>query len=147
MAAFVVLRASPFVMWKTLPKEKACHAPFIFLTLSYHSFRGEYFFFTFDFSIKFGLGTAQDSLTNHNGRGFSTKDRDNDKSSLHCANLVRGAWWFNDCRESSLNGVYYHEKSDGQFSDTYCIYWGKSCPFKRAEMKMRPVGFQNPVLG
>ena len=46
-----------------------------------------------------------------------------------------------DCRDSSLNGVYYHGKSDKQFSTSYCIMWGKICPAKRAEMKIRPVGF------
>ena len=96
---------------------------------------------TFEFSLIFGLGTAGDSLANHNGRRFSTKDQDNDGSAAHCAVDVEAAWWFYDCRDSSLNGVYYHGQSDKDFLSTYCIQWGKICPAKRAEMKIRPVGF------
>lgn len=87
------------------------------------------------------LGTAEDSLGRHNNHKFSTKDQDNDASSAHCAVTVEGAWWFFDCRDSSLNGVYYHGKSDKLFSNTYCIKWGSICPVKRTEMKIRPTDF------
>ena len=52
-------------------------------------------------------GTAGNSLTYHNGMQFSTKDRDNDRySSGSCASANRGAWWYNSCTHSSLNGLY-----------------------------------------
>ena len=41
-------------------------------------------------------GTAGDSLDYHNGRKFSTRDRDNDKDSGSCAQIYKGAWWFNE---------------------------------------------------
>lgn len=38
---------------------------------------------------------------------FSTYDRDNDLSkSMDCATYYKGAWWYNDCHVSNLNGQY-----------------------------------------
>lgn len=110
------------------------HPSFSYTFLS--QFRSGLLYFTFDFSIIFGLGTAGDFFDYHNGRKFSTKDQDNDVSSARCAVGNKGAWWFGDCRTSNLNGVYYYGQNSG-----YCIKWGAICPAKRAEMKIRPVGF------
>ncbi|CAC5395717.1 Tenascin,Angiopoietin-4,Angiopoietin-1,FibrinogenC domain-containing protein 1-A,Techylectin-5B,Angiopoietin-2,Microfibril-associated glycoprotein 4,Techylectin-5A,Ficolin-2,Tenascin-R,Ficolin-3,Ficolin-1,Fibrinogen C domain-containing protein 1-B,Fibrinogen C domain-containing protein 1 [Mytilus coruscus] len=52
-------------------------------------------------------GPAGDSLNYHNGLPFSTFDKDNDKSLVNCAELVNGAWWFNECLRSNLNGHYF----------------------------------------
>ena len=60
-------------------------------------------------------GTAGDSLAYHNYRAFSTKDRDNDgDSSRKCAVMYAGAWWFNDCYDSDLNGKYLINKQDNR---------------------------------
>ena len=57
-------------------------------------------------------GDAGDSFSViHNGRMFSTKDRDHDTSGYNCASQYQGAWWYSSCHTSSLNGVYsptYH---------------------------------------
>nr|XP_009861078.1 ficolin-1-like [Ciona intestinalis] len=49
-----------------------------------------------------------DSLREHNGMSFSTKDRDNDagSSALSCAEQWRGAWWYWRCHHSNPNGEY-----------------------------------------
>ena len=76
-------------------------------------------------------------LTYHNGRKFSTKDQDNDASPVNCAAqpAVQGAWWYGDCRESNLNGVYRNGADNGT------MMWGNSFLIKKAEMKIRPMDF------
>ena len=71
-------------------------------------------------------GSATDQLNYHNGMPFTTKDRDNDKKkSYNCAVNFRGAWWYQSCYYSNLNGNYgdYHSWS-----------WN----LKGSEMKLKP---------
>ena len=78
-------------------------------------------------------GSAGDSLGYHHLQRFSTKDKDNDQSSGNCAAFYHGAWWYNNCYQSALNGLY-----DGQGYKG--VYWSRfkgseSLPF--TEMKIR----------
>ena len=86
------------------------------------------------------VGTAGDSLGHHRGSAFSTKDRDNDKNFQHCAVGVRGAWWFNNCLNTNLNGVYLHGKHSKAWKGVVWYHWkGHSYSAKRAEMKIKPI--------
>ena len=53
------------------------------------------------------MSVKGDSLSYHNGKKFSTKDQDNDvDSGSSCAVRFHGAWWYNSCYNSNLNGQY-----------------------------------------
>jgi len=86
-------------------------------------------------------GTAGDSLTYHRGQAFTTKDRDNDQSGhRQCALSYKGAWWYNNCHYSNLNGLYLQGKDDPKGMCWY--YWKKNYySLKRSEMKIRPKDF------
>ena len=83
-------------------------------------------------------GTAGDSLTGkHNYMYFSTKDQDNDRHTAgSCATHWKGAWWYNKCHSSNLNGVFQSGQSGAQgvvwesFNKSYYS-------LKYAQMKLR----------
>ncbi|XP_050732342.1 techylectin-5A-like [Eriocheir sinensis] len=54
-------------------------------------------------------GDAGDGLGEggHPGSKFSTHDSDNDSYETSCAQKFRGAWWYNACHLSNLNGYQY----------------------------------------
>ena len=71
-------------------------------------------------------------LTHHNGNKFTTKDNDNDLHyGTNCAALQFGAWWYNGCHKSNLNGhygmIWYND-----------VYWHPN-RIHFAEMKFRAV--------
>ena len=74
---------------------------------------------------------------------FTTKDRDNDiKSTSNCALDYKGAWWYEYCHDSNLNGLYLRgpqsSHSDGVNWDTWK---GEYYSLKKTEMKIRPRSF------
>ena len=52
----------------------------------------------------FSGNAGRDALGYHNGRQFSTFDRDNDRSSGNCAAWFGGFWW-GSCGECGVNGA------------------------------------------
>ena len=83
-------------------------------------------------------GTARDALiTDHNNLAFTTKDRDNDRSSDNCAVSFTGAWWYQLCYASNLNGKYLGDTISIQSVNWY--NWKKAyVSLKFTEMKLRP---------
>ena len=88
------------------------------------------------YRIKVGSysGTAGDSLAYHDNMAFSTKDRDNSRN--NCAVSYTGAWWYNSCHHSNLNGKYLGDKYDSRGVTWYHFKSYRSLKF--AEMKLRP---------
>ena len=73
-----------------------------------------------------------DALTYHNGYKFTTKDNDNDRSPTNCAVQWFGAWWYNYCHYSNLNG---HYGDTNKYKD---VIW-YSTVMRFTEMKVRDV--------
>ena len=92
-------------------------------------------------------GTAGDSLaivstiynSVHNGMAFSTHDRDNDRSSGgSCAVTGQGAWWYDRCHNSNLNGLYLSGVSDNRGMRWFTFNTADgSYSLKWTEMKLR----------
>ncbi|XP_075179099.1 ficolin-2-like [Anomaloglossus baeobatrachus] len=87
----------------------------------------------------FVSGDAGDSLSYQNGMMFSTLDQDNDADRRSCVDLYKGAWWYNQCHQSNLNGRYLLGKHES-FADGINWHSGKgyNYSYKRSEMKIRP---------
>ena len=70
---------------------------------------------------------------------FSAKDQDNDIYDGHCAVEFKGAWWYEKCHYSNLNGHYYGgrhvTRADGM---NWLAFRGHYYSLKRSEMKLRP---------
>ncbi|XP_078109288.1 tenascin [Sander vitreus] len=90
-------------------------------------------------------GTAGDSMRYHNGRPFSTRDKDSDPLGIHCAKAYMGGWWYKNCYKTNLNGLY------GINSNNQGIVWidwkGKDSSIPFAEMKFRPSRFSPATHG
>uniref|UniRef100_A0A034VJ03 Fibrinogen C domain-containing protein 1 n=1 Tax=Bactrocera dorsalis TaxID=27457 RepID=A0A034VJ03_BACDO len=86
-------------------------------------------------------GTAGDSFSQHLGHEFTTKDNDNDKASDNCAVLFTGAWWYNSCHHSNLNGLYlggkYPKSQRGQGVE-WDSWYGNYYSLKYVHMAIRP---------
>ncbi|XP_034474177.1 ficolin-2-like [Drosophila innubila] len=82
-------------------------------------------------------GTAGDSLRRQQGMKFTTFDQDNDTyEAKNCAVRFPGPWWYANCHDSHLAGVYNNNKFGvGVNWDTFR---GPNYSLKRAEMMIRP---------
>ena len=83
---------------------------------------------------------AEDAFSQHSGRPFSTKDRDNDGySDRHCAQVIRGAWWYHSCSNCHLNGPYYSRGSHPSWGQgvVWCE-WNNCHSLKKVVIKLRP---------
>ncbi|XP_053668990.1 angiopoietin-related protein 2-like [Anopheles marshallii] len=82
-------------------------------------------------------GTAGDSFTHHKDELFTTYDQDNDNSNANCAEKFGGGWWFYDCYQSHLNGIYVNGKHILQDGIEWRTFRGLSS-LKSTKMMVRP---------
>ncbi|KAK0178130.1 hypothetical protein PV328_002108 [Microctonus aethiopoides] len=95
-------------------------------------------------------GNAGDSLNDpwygSNNSPFSTYNRDNDRSSLNCASMLKGGWWWKSCGRG-LNGIYLNDPQD--LTARQGIVWfrwrGWDYTLKRATMMIKPKGLMTTV--
>lgn len=81
-------------------------------------------------------GNAGDSLRTHHGMKFSTYNRDNDRDKRNCAETFTGAWWYRDCHDSNLAGVY-NDNSPGK-GINWRSFRGTDYSLQYAAMLIRP---------
>ncbi|XP_063244875.1 angiopoietin-4 [Bacillus rossius redtenbacheri] len=90
-------------------------------------------------------GNAGDSLNDpwygSNNSPFSTYNRDNDRSSLNCASMLKGGWWWKSCGRG-LNGLYLNDPQD--LTARQGIVWfrwrGWDYTLKKSVMMIKPRG-------
>lgn len=66
---------------------------------------------------------------------FTTYDDDNDNDEHNCAQKYRGAWWFNACYASHLNGEY-----DPNLTHPFGIQWPELGTLSYSVMEIRRTG-------
>lgn len=78
-----------------------------------------------------------DGLEPHGAMAFSTWDMDNDRwTDGSCARDHQGAWWYNQCGSSSLNGVYLQSEEELQLRGLYWLPW--AFPLRSCSLMLRP---------
>ena len=84
-------------------------------------------------------GDAGNGLGHHNGRQFSTRDRENDNNrGRNCAQLFKGGWWYGYCHDSNLNGLYHGGPHTSLGDGVNWSPWrGAYYSLKFTEMKLR----------
>ncbi|XP_030762195.1 angiopoietin-2 isoform X2 [Sitophilus oryzae] len=93
-------------------------------------------------------GNAGDSLNDpwygSNNSPFSTYNRDNDRSSLNCASMLKGGWWWKSCGRG-LNGLYLNDPQD--LTARQGIVWfrwrGWDYTLKKSVMMIKPKNYLN----
>jgi len=81
-------------------------------------------------------GTAGDSLAPNNNMAFTTKGRDNDRDNGNCAVQWTGAWWYNFCGYTNLNGKYLGNKR--YYKGAVWKAFRGYLSLKFSQMKLRP---------
>ncbi|XP_061746685.1 fibroleukin [Nerophis ophidion] len=103
-----------------------------------------------EYSGDAGNALSYSKRYNHDGRSFSTTDRDHDRYAAGgCGQYYGAGWWFDACLAANLNGRYHRGRYSGVTDGIYWGTWyiltdgrtGERYSFKRVEMKIRPRNF------
>jgi hypothetical protein len=79
-------------------------------------------------------GEGGDSLVYHNGQKFSTYDN-YQSTGANCAISYKGAWWYDRCHYSNLNGFNYGVPDTSQTGISWDAF---TRSLKYVEMAIRP---------
>ncbi|XP_004518306.2 angiopoietin-2 [Ceratitis capitata] len=86
-------------------------------------------------------GTAPDAMHYHNEMDFSTYDRRNDKSVDACCACASGygsGWWFDNCSEANLNGIYRETPKGHNYVGIIWEQWRGDYSLFKTRMLIRP---------
>jgi len=110
--------------------------PVTLLLLTYYTL------LTYKITVSVYLVFKGDSIKRHRGHKFSTQDQDNDVWSYACAVRYKGGWWYDECHESNLNGLYLRGNHSSYANGVNWRYWtGYYYSLRFTEMKIRPYNF------
>ncbi|KAJ8000130.1 hypothetical protein DPEC_G00201650 [Dallia pectoralis] len=90
-------------------------------------------------------GTAGDSMSYHNGRHFYTHDKDVKLFITSCAMSYKGGWWYKNCHDANLNGLY--NTNVHHMGVIWTAWKGRDFSIPFTEMKLRPASFTPPIHG
>ena len=77
-----------------------------------------------------------DSLGSHDGMAFDTYDIGaSGYHNISCPERAHGAWWYQGCHDSNLNGDYHQNGTHKTVS--WADFRGHTYALKRTEMKLR----------
>uniref|UniRef100_A0A3B4B695 Fibrinogen C-terminal domain-containing protein n=1 Tax=Periophthalmus magnuspinnatus TaxID=409849 RepID=A0A3B4B695_9GOBI len=86
------------------------------------------------FSGDAGNALSYSKRYNHDGRFFSTSDRDNDRYTAgNCGQYYGAGWWFDACLAANLNGHYYRGRYSG---DLNMYYWQQDFRKKHSNVEL-----------
>ena len=79
-----------------------------------------------------GVGGTYDPMAYHNGRSFTTLDRDNDLDPANNCVIIsgHGAWWYGACYHANLKARYASSRPDLYIN-------GRSVKYTKIQMKIR----------
>ncbi|KAI8129489.1 Techylectin-5B [Lucilia cuprina] len=86
-------------------------------------------------------GTVEDAMKYHNDNDFSTYDKRNDKTVDACCSCALGyasGWWFDNCSEANLNGLYHHSPLNHNYIGIMWELWHGDYSLKKTRMMIRP---------
>ncbi|XP_055854919.1 angiopoietin-2 [Episyrphus balteatus] len=86
-------------------------------------------------------GAIPDALSYHNEHDFSTYDSRNDKSVDACCACATGyasGWWFNNCAEANLNGVFHNTPLGHNYVGIVWDQWHGDYSLRSSKMMLRP---------
>ncbi|XP_067619944.1 uncharacterized protein [Eurosta solidaginis] len=91
-------------------------------------------------------GTAPDAMHYHNEMDFSTFDRRNDRSVDACCSCATGygsGWWFDNCSEANLNGIYRETPNGHNYIGIIWEQWRGDYSLLKTRMLIRPKNWLN----
>ncbi|CAI9586668.1 unnamed protein product, partial [Staurois parvus] len=86
-------------------------------------------------------GNIYDAMKSHNNQYFSTHDQSTEENQglETCAKTFNAGWWFTNCYQANLNGVYKLPKENSSLLGVEWKTNGEWISYKHSEMKIRPI--------